>query len=334
MLTTALVAFGLTLVISPAVLVGLHRLGVMDIASGRSSHVHATPRGGGIAIAIGASTALLTTSSGPGFPRVGILVAAAGFGFVGLLDDILEVPALWRLAWQVATAACAVIWLVPLSGTPTILQVLVISVTILWAVGFVNAFNFMDGINGISVVQALVAGTTWLAIAELWDFRMPATTGVIVAAAALGFAPFNFPRARMFLGDVGSYFIGGWLAAVAVLGVRAGVPAEAVLAPLALYVADTGTTLAQRVRRGQTWHAAHRDHTYQRLVDRGWSHQATTLVVGLLLVVVSALGLLSLTDSVPLRVAGDVAAVVVLLTYLRAPDLLAGRDPALKPAHS
>jgi hypothetical protein len=78
-------------------------------------------------------------------------------------------------------------------------------------------------------------------------------------------------------------------------------------------------------------HVAHREHAYQRLVDQGWSHERTSLVVGLVLVVVSGLGLLSLTDSVPLRVAGDATAAGVLVLYLRLPHWLAGRAPDTVP---
>jgi UDP-N-acetylmuramyl pentapeptide phosphotransferase/UDP-N-acetylglucosamine-1-phosphate transferase len=332
MLIPALVAFGITLAISPAVLVGLRRLGVMDIPSHRSSHVKPTPRGGGIAVGVGAATALVTASSITGRPRMAVLVAACGFGLVGLIDDLLSAPALWRLASQVAVGVVAVVWLLPSSDRTPSVEIAIAFLVVLWLVSYVNAYNFMDGINGISVAQALVAGTTWIAIGEIRDLPGLATAGVVVAAAALGFAPFNFPRAKMFLGDSGSYFIGAYLAAVTILVIRSGVPPEAAAAPLALYLADTGTTLVRRLRRGDNWHAAHREHTYQRLVDQGWSHETTTLVVGLLLIVVSSLALLSLTDSVALRAAGDVTALAVLAVYLRVPEWLAARGRSMTPA--
>ena len=269
-----------------------------------------------------------------GRPRIAVLVAACGFGLVGLIDDLLSAPALGRLASQVAAGALAVAWLRPSSEGSAIFQVGTAALIVLWLVSYVNAYNFMDGINGISVAQTVVAGFAWIAVAELRDLPMLATAGVVVAAAALGFAPFNFPRAKMFLGDAGSYFIGAYLAAVTVLLVGDGVPPEAAIAPLALYLADTGTTLARRVRRGDSWHAAHRDHAYQCLVDRGWSHETTTLVVGLLAAVLSALGLLSLTDSVALRVVGDGVALLVLAVYLRAPGWLADRTPGMPRAYS
>jgi UDP-GlcNAc:undecaprenyl-phosphate/decaprenyl-phosphate GlcNAc-1-phosphate transferase len=334
MLTTVLVAFGVTLAISPAALVGLRRLGVIDVPTHRSSHEEPTPRGGGIAVGIGAAFALVTTADVPGRPWIGVLVAAVTFGAVGLFDDLLDVPPLWRLACQVAAAACVLSWLPASTDSPVILQVGMALLTAFWLVGFVNAFNFMDGINGISIVQVLVAAMAWIAVAETQELPALATVSAVLAAASLGFAPFNFPRARMFLGDAGSYFIGAWLAAAAVIALRAGVPPEAVLAPLALYLADTGATLVRRVWRRERWYVAHHDHTYQRLVDRGWSHQTTTLTVGLFQVVVSGLGLLSLTGSVGLRVAGDIVAAIVLAVYLWAPNWLASHEHPLAPARS
>lgn len=334
MLIPGLVAFGVTLAISPVVLIGLRRLGVMDIPSDRSSHLQPTPRGGGVAFGIGAVTALLMASSAPGPSWMGILFAACAFGLVGLLDDLMDVPALLRLSFQVVTAAGVVVWVVPSSGGPAIASVGLGCLVTLWLVSYVNAFNFMDGIDGISVAQVVAAGVTWCAIAEVRNIPMLGIVSVTVVGAALGFAPYNFPRARMFLGDAGSYFIGAWLAAVTVLGLKAGVPPEAMLAPLTLYLADTGTTLLRRVWRGHLWYAPHRDHAYQRLVVRGWSHGSTTLLVAVLLAAVSALGLCSLTSSLALRVAGDVLATALIVGYLSTPRLLALHELRQMPGAS
>ncbi|MEA2828876.1 MAG: glycosyltransferase WbpL [Actinomycetota bacterium] len=334
MLIPALVAGGLVLAISPALLVGLRRLGVLDVPTQRSSHAEPTPRGGGVAVAIGAVSGLVTATSVPSRPATGILLAACGLGLFGLLDDLVDVAALWRLLFQVAAAAFAANWLVAASSPSAIFHLALICLVTLWLVSYVNAFNFMDGINGISVVQTVVAGGAWAVVAEVRHIPLLGTLGVVAAAAAVGFAPFNFPRARMFLGDSGSYFVGAWLAAVVVIGLRAGVPPEAMVAPLALYLADTGSTLLRRVWRHQPWHSAHRDHAYQRLVDDGWTHATTTFAVGLLLVVVSGLGLLSLTDSPALRAAGDAAGLAVLGAYLAAPEWVGRRRSRTRVALS
>ena len=121
---------------------------------------------------------------------------------------------------------------------------------VVFIVGYVNAFNFMDGINGISAAQTIVAGVFWWALGSGEQLDGLSTGSAIVVGATLAFVPFNFPKARVFLGDVGSYFLGAWLAVLAVMALRADVTPEAVLAPLGIYLADTGATIARRVRRG------------------------------------------------------------------------------------
>ena len=321
----AVLAFGLTIVLCPPVLACLRRWGVLDVPGHRSSHADPMPRGSGIAPAIGATIALATATAANGQARTGLLAVSLAFGAVGVLDDVVGVPALRRLALQVVAAALAVWWLVePWEGSQ-MWRLAVAGGAVLWLISYVNAFNFMDGIDGMSVAQVLVAGTAWAAIGHVEDVPALVTGSLVITGAALGFAPFNFPRARMFLGDGGSYFFGAWLAGLAVIAVLADVPPEAVLAPLSLYLADTGTTLLRRIRRGDVWYLPHREHAYQRLVQHGWTHTRTTLTVGAVMAVLSGLGALALTDSVALRVAGDGLIAAVLAAYLWAPARI-GRE--------
>jgi UDP-N-acetylmuramyl pentapeptide phosphotransferase/UDP-N-acetylglucosamine-1-phosphate transferase len=319
----ALFATAMTLAVTPLVLVVLRRAHVVDHPTARSSHDQPTPRGGGIALALSALITGGLSTALSGDARVGVLVAAASFGALGLLDDLVGVPPLTRLAAQVMVAAAAAPWLIlplPKEGPwgPVLLLVSVFAL-----VGYVNAFNFMDGINGISVAQAVVAGVAWYAIGRNEEVLSFATGGAILAGATVGFAPFNVWRARLFLGDVGSYFLGAWIASVAIVGLRAGIPPEAVGAPLALYLVDSGTTLVWRVARGECWYEPHRDHAYQRLVRLGWSHLRTTLFVTVVITICAALGAVSLTGNPALRVAADLALLVVLTGYVAAPSWVA-----------
>jgi UDP-GlcNAc:undecaprenyl-phosphate/decaprenyl-phosphate GlcNAc-1-phosphate transferase len=147
-------------------------------------------------------------------------------------------------------------------------------------------------------------------------------------AASLGFAPFNFPRASMFLGDVGSYGMGAALAILAVVGLRAGVPPEAVLAPLAIYLVDTSSTCIRRLAAGETWYHPHRDHRYQRLVKLGWSHMRVTLTVGGVMAACSLLGAVSLAGSLPARVLAGAALACLLGAYLFIPTTSRARHVA------
>lgn len=275
-----------------------------------------------MAPALGATLGALAADEMRGSAGLAVLVAAWGFGVIGLADDVRGVPALARLAVQPLPAAIGAVLLVQGSSLPPLAAVVVV----LWVVSYVNAFNFMDGINGIAAAQVLVAGTTWYLLGSTPELATAAMSGGVIASAALGFAPFNFPIARMFLGDFGSYFFGAWLSMTAVLAWVEGLPFEAVAGPLALPMADVGCTLVQRIRRGETWYEAHRDHTYQRLTRLGWSHARTTTVVLCLMSACALLGAAATADAVVVRAAGDLGIVLVTGLYLCGPSLVARRS--------
>jgi len=258
-----------------------------------------------------------------GSAKLGLVVAGLGFGLLGLVDDVHPIAARSRLALQGMAAALALPWVLDgLSGSPAWRALFTVTVLV-WLVAFVNAFNFMDGINGMAVAQVMVAGAAWYAIGHGQHVASLATFGPILAAAAVGFAPYNFPVARVFLGDVGSYFLGATLAVLAVEGLRAGLAPEAVLAPLSVYLVDTASTLVRRVRRGERWYEAHRDHAYQRLVREGLSHTVVTSLATAAMVFTSLLGMATLTATVVERVLADVGIGLVLVAYLALPRLLA-----------
>lgn len=319
----ALVALGGTLALAPLAAAFLRRVGAYDHPNARSSHQQPTLRGGGLAPAVAMLVALLVTGRVDGRAPAYIGVTALAFAAIGLYEDLLGIQVFGRLGLQ-GLAALAAVPVVGLVGWPAWASVAVV----LWLLAFVNAFNFMDGINGISCACTLVAGAAWWVVGRAADVDVLTVGGVVAAAAAAGFAPFNVARARLFLGDVGSYFLGAWLAVLAVLGAGSGAPPEAVAAPLVLYLGDTGTTIVRRVARGERWFEAHADHAYQRLVRTGWSHLRTTLVAGGAMAVAAALGMLSLTDSGTLRAAGDLGILAVTAGYLWLPDRISTRRPA------
>ncbi|HEX2274889.1 MAG TPA: glycosyltransferase family 4 protein [Acidimicrobiales bacterium] len=320
MLVAALVALACTLATMPLVTRALRRLQAFDHPTPRSSHREPTLRGGGIAPAGAMLVALVALTAVPGPERLQLAVSAAAFGAIGLADDLRGVGVFTRLALQ-GVAALVAVPVVALLDWPAWSGVVVV----LWLVAFANAFNFMDGINGIACSCAIVSGAAWWVVGDAADVPLLAGGGIVAAAAALGFAPFNVLTARTFLGDVGSYFLGAWLALLAVVGLGEGAPPEAVLAPLALYLADTGTTLLRRVARGERWYEAHADHTYQRLVKAGWSHVATAVTVGVLMLATATLGMLAFSDSGAVRAAGDVGILAVTAGYLSLPALVSSR---------
>jgi UDP-GlcNAc:undecaprenyl-phosphate/decaprenyl-phosphate GlcNAc-1-phosphate transferase len=325
-------------VAEPVTVPMLRRLAAIDTPNQRSSHTVPTPRGGGAPIAIGLVIAALlihSTSALTFGATVGVFAA------IGLADDLASLSAGRRLALQ-ATASLAAGWvLASRAGLPAAATVAAAVIVAVWLTGFVNAFNFMDGVNGISAAHALLGGAVFACLG-FWRGDGPlAAGGAAVAAGALAFLPWNAGRARVFLGDVGSYGLGAALGLLAADAVFRGVPPEAVAGPLALYLADTAWTLQRRIRAGEPWLHAHRTHTYQRLCDAGWSHQRVTVVTAALTGALSLLGAVSLTPYPAARAAADLAAVALLAVYLRFPALMgspgarhrARRVPAVSARH-
>ena len=317
-------AFAGSLVLSGLALVVLRRFQVLDIPNSRSLHSQPTVRGGGAGAAAAglAAVALIATSFGD--LAGGLGAAAGGVAALGLVDDLRSAPVGVRFGFQALVAVLAAQLLV--DGGLGLLWAPVLAATA-WLVTYLNAFNFMDGINGISSFQVIAAGATWLVAGQVSELPALATSGAVAVALALGFLPFNFPRAKMFLGDAGSYFFGGWLAATAAWAVLKGVPPEAVVAPLALYLLDTGLTLARRIARGESWLQPHKTHIYQRLVALGWSHTRVALFCGAAMAACGVLGLVSLSGSTAQRGLAGVGICAVLAGYAASPHLKA-RHPS------
>ena len=326
MLFGALLAFGVTLAAGPLVLAGLRRYQVIDDPNWRSSHTDAIPRGGGIAIALGTTVALALAPGLDASLRTGLLVLGLGVGAVGLADDLTRgISPKVRLSALLVVTAIALVWMEPVADRSRVAAVVGIGLCLGWVVSYVNAFNFMDGINGISAGQVLaVAGQVTVA-ALVTGERSVATAGVIVMAAALAFLPFNFPRARMFLGDVGSYLLGALVAGLVIAAVVAGIPVEAASAGAVLYAVDTFVTLVRRVRRGEVWHEAHREHVYQRLTDAGLGHAAVTGIVTGLAALCAALGVAGSQQGIALRAIAILVIGGVAVVYVALPGMLGRR---------
>jgi UDP-GlcNAc:undecaprenyl-phosphate GlcNAc-1-phosphate transferase len=317
----AVAACGATvLAAEPLTIALLRRLAVLDVPGARSSHSVPTPRGGGAPIVAGliAATAI---APGGGQARPALAAAVGFFGLLGLLDDLRSLPVLSRLLFQ-AGAAAVVAWVLVLSlSPPSLVLAAGVAAVAAWLVGFVNAFNFMDGVNGISGAHALIGGVAYACLAVWRQDGFGLAAGLALAAGAAAFLPWNAGQAQVFLGDVGSYSIGAALAVLAVRLVLLGVPVDAVAGPVALYLADVAWTLQRRVRGGERWLEAHRTHVYQRWCDAGWSHQEVTVLTSALTVLLCLLGVAGLHGGMAGRAGADLAGVTVLVAYLGSPGL-------------
>ena len=242
----------------------LPRWGVVDVPNHRSSHARPVPRGGGLGVIAGAAVGLVVARPDAvlAVGLVGALVLAA----VGFTDDLRSLSAAWRLAAQLVVSAVAAGLLLLGERDFTITAaVAVVCLGTLWLSGYVNVFNFMDGSNGLAGLNAAVAGACFATVGVVEDVNTLVVGGSLLLGASLGFVPWNFPRAHIFLGDVGSYSIGFAIAWLALVGVLDTGELLWCVAPTALVLLDTSLTLARRARRGESLTAAHREHVYQQL---------------------------------------------------------------------
>jgi UDP-N-acetylmuramyl pentapeptide phosphotransferase/UDP-N-acetylglucosamine-1-phosphate transferase len=215
-----------------------------------------------------------------------ILGLAIGLSLLGFWDDIRKVNPGLRLMVQILLSLIAVALGVRAAsltfpGLAALnLGILAIPLSAFALVAMVNIFNFMDGIDGLAVGQTFVATVVLVAGAILVGAPTIALLAAALAGVAAGFLPFNWSPARCFMGDAGSYFCGGTLGALLILGQRSGVPLVLVGLASAAFLLDAAITLSVRlVKRRPIWQA-HHSHIYQRMVSGGWSHaRVTTLYI-------------------------------------------------------
>lgn len=237
----------------------------------RSSHRIPTPQGAGIAVIAATLIVASAWSAGVNVAIPPALVAATvAMALVGFADDIVSLPVLVRLVLQ-AAAVGAVVFTAPETAriVPAVPLALERGLVLLAGVWFVNLVNFMDGLDLMTVAEVVPITAALLLLGSLGDLSWPAAlVATALCGAMLGFAPFNKPVARVFLGDVGSLPIGlllGWC--LLELALR-GQPAAALLLP-AYYLADSTITLFRRIIRREPFWSAHRTHFYQRATDNG-----------------------------------------------------------------
>jgi Fuc2NAc and GlcNAc transferase len=258
---------------------------MVDVPNPRSSHRVTTPRGGGGAIVLATTGTLAWSSMMTGSAALGMaLVCGMAVAAIGFVDDHRPVPALTRLIGHLLAAAVAVLGLglhaFDFSVLGTGLWMAGAVAAIVFVVWLINLTNFMDGIDGIAGVQTI---TVCAAGAALSQVLAPGTglwfEPAVLGAASMGFLVWNWPPARVFMGDVGSGYVGFM---IAIFTLRAALVAPVLgwcwLILSGVFIVDATLTLARRTARGDRLFEAHRSHAYQHLA-LAWGHRPVTLLV-------------------------------------------------------
>lgn len=262
---------------------------IIDVPNNRSSHSTPTPRGGGVAIVVAFFAALPFFWAGGQVPWQ-MLVSLGGSGalvaIVGFMDDHNHIAARWRLFGHFSAAAWALFWiggLPPLNffGMGVDLGLAGHILAAVYLVWMLNLYNFMDGIDGIASVEAICACLSACLLYWLSDVESMIWIPLTLAFSVAGFLFWNFPPARIFMGDAGSGFLG---VVLGIISLQAAWNSPqlfwAWLILLGVFIVDATFTLVHRMIRGDKVYEAHRSHAYQFASRRFGKHLPVTLAVG------------------------------------------------------
>lgn len=263
-----------------------------DHPNHRSSHSRATSKLGGAAIIGGWLTGMFVVAVFAGVPQTamsaallcGLTAMALGVGFI---DDKKDMPPLWKFAGQFAVAGLFVLAFGALQTAPIpFLGDLRLGgfgafLTILWIVGFMNAYNFMDGANGLAAGAAVVGLSAFCVIASIGGDSFVAIAAFLLALATFGFMPANFRRGALFMGDSGSQSISFLIAGLAVIAANnSGGAINVMTLPVIFlpFLYDVTVTLLHRATRRKNILTAHREHLYQLMIRMGVSHKRVAII--------------------------------------------------------
>jgi len=317
-LLLALTSAALSLALTPLIGRGSRLLGLVDAPGGRKVHVQSVPRLGGVAVVLAAGLAIVATwALRPGaidplaWPAMRPFLLAAGLIFAaGLIDDVRGLGPAPKLVIEFTAAAVIMssgllIERITLLGSTWPLGWAAWPITAAWLVGLTNAFNLIDGVDGLAAGITVIAGSACGAILLVRGHSAEAMLLAALVGAALGFLAFNFAPASIFLGDSGSLVMGFVLAATAITGWQKGATALATGVPLlifALPIADSALALLRRsVARPADGRSVRtilrqiaepdRQHIHHRMLAMGWSVRRTVLILYTITAILSLLAL-------------------------------------------
>ena len=284
---------------------------LLDIPNERSSHSRPVVRGAGIAIVVTVLAGYLVSTGSKA--SIAYVVAAAGIAILSFLDDIRSIPLLIRLIAHFIAATAVVYWCggypgvtIPLLGASVDFGLPGILITILFIVWMTNAFNFMDGIDGVAGVQGVAAGLGWMLVGIQSGQPPMAAIGALISGTCLAFLLFNWQPASVFMGDVGSTFLGFTLASLPLITAETSVTARSegllfACSFLWLFLFDTVYTRLHQILKLRPFWRAHREHIYQQMAVYGMSHKAVAGFFGAVgILICFAVGLREWVRDIPL----------------------------------
>jgi UDP-GlcNAc:undecaprenyl-phosphate GlcNAc-1-phosphate transferase len=331
-----------SLVLTPLVRKVCERYGWLDEPrDDRRVHERPVPRLGGVAI-FGAMLValavlpfirnLVTQALSASRPQLLAVIVPASFALLfGLYDDFRGTNARFKFIAQTLVGVLFYVMggrvealSVPLVGTVALPAVLSCALTVLWTIAITNAFNLIDGIDGLATGTALFAALVLLAVSLMLGHPVVTVMAVALCGALIGFLPYNFNPASIFLGDSGSLFIGFTLAALSVQGAQKASTSVAVAIPIIAFglpVLDTGFSIVRRFISGRPLFDGDREHIHHKLLERGWSQRRVVLVLYALCAVFGLVALFFVNDA-GMRTTGLVlfvvgAAVLLIVGSLR-----------------
>jgi UDP-GlcNAc:undecaprenyl-phosphate GlcNAc-1-phosphate transferase len=284
----ALIAFGIVVLLTPAVGGMARMLGVVDRPDERRLNRRPIPRLGGLAIFLGIIVPSLAFLDLSGEMR-GILLGAAVACVVGAVDDFRGLDPIPKLAGQVLAAAIPTafgVWIdhftLPFVGAVDLPAAIGVPLTIVWIVAVMNMVNFLDGLDGLAAGVCGIAGVTFSVLALSLGKADAAILSAIVAGACIGFLRHNFFPARIFMGDSGALVLGFTLATVSVAGLLKTASTIVLFLPLvvlAVPIIDTSFVVAKRLKYGRPIYSADRSHLHHRFLNIGFSQRRAALVM-------------------------------------------------------
>jgi len=320
------IGFLFSLVLTPAVRWFARRTGALKYPNSRSVHKVPIPHLGGVAIYLSSASAILLARPRDMLTTTAILVGGLVILVVGVIDDLLTLKPWQKVLGQILSALTVVYLGVsisfiadPFSGTIRLLDSVALPLTLLWVVSFENLINLSDGLDGLA---AGIVGITALVIVLSVDKAgVPAVSPIAAAVAGtvLGFLPFNFHPATIFMGDGGAMYLGLCLAVLSIQGLVKSAVALAVLAPimaLLVPISDAAFAIIRRHFQGVPVLSADRDHIHHRLLEMGMGQRQAVLAVYAVSFLFGSLGVLS--TMVPVYQSAPLAGLAVLGVFVAA----------------